>query len=278
MLEVVLRQKYGFCDAPLCMESTECEYIFQPSQNRHRFGNEIKYNSFSQKSEEPDSTKIIILGLGDSVINGGVQTDQKELATTISSDSKYQILNISAGSWGPDNCAAYLDKYGLFNAQKILLVVSSHDSHDIMDFAPIVDIHKSYPSKQYKLAVWELIDRYVLPRLASYVPDPDQEVLNGIDIKKGDGVFNPGFVQLKNIADNAGISMEIYLHPDQKEFENGKFNEQGMEIIKWAKETSVQLTTGFEAGESHETYRDGIHVNQKGQKVIAKWMYDACRR
>lgn len=40
-----------------------------------RFGNHIHYNSYSQRSDEPDTTKVIILGLGDSVIYGGVQVD-----------------------------------------------------------------------------------------------------------------------------------------------------------------------------------------------------------
>ena len=107
-LEAVLRYRFGFCDAPLSIESDRYEYIFAPNQNRHRFGNHIIYNSYSQRSQEPDSNKTIVLGLGDSVINGGVQTDHGDLATTIASNDTLQILNISAGSWGPDNCAAYL--------------------------------------------------------------------------------------------------------------------------------------------------------------------------
>ena len=35
------------------------------------------------RSDEPDTTKTIILGLGDSVLNGGVQTPQDSLATTM---------------------------------------------------------------------------------------------------------------------------------------------------------------------------------------------------
>lgn len=55
------------------------------------------------RSEEVDTTKRHVLGLGDSVIYGVVQTDQDSLATSIfSRETGVQMLNISAGSWGPD--------------------------------------------------------------------------------------------------------------------------------------------------------------------------------
>ena len=39
-----------------------------PNQDGYRFGNHYHYNSYQQRSEEPDSTKKIVLGLGDSVL------------------------------------------------------------------------------------------------------------------------------------------------------------------------------------------------------------------
>lgn len=137
-----------------------------PNQDGYRFGNHYHYNSYSQRSEEPDTTKQIVLGLGDSVIFGGVQTDQDSLATTrFTQETGIQMLNISAGSWGPDNCAAYLKEKGLFHAKAMFLLVSSHDAHDNMTFEPVVGVHPSYLDKQYKLAYWELLDRYIFPRI-----------------------------------------------------------------------------------------------------------------
>ena len=123
--EVALRTVWGFCDAPLSIASDKYEYIFAPNQNRHRFKKHIKYNSFSQRSEEPKKGKKKWLGCGDSVINGGSQTDQKDIASTLFEEKTgVQMLNISAGSWGPDNCAAYLNEKGTFDAEGIILVVS----------------------------------------------------------------------------------------------------------------------------------------------------------
>lgn len=163
--EVSLRQFWGFANAPLYNESQSYEYMARPNQDGYRFGNHYHYNAYSQRSEEPDSTKVIVLGLGDSVLFGGVLTDQDSIATSLfSAETGVQMLNISAGSWGPDNCAAYLKEKGLFGARAMFLLVSSHDAHDNMDFKEVVGKHASYPDKQYLLAWGELIGRYVYPR------------------------------------------------------------------------------------------------------------------
>ena len=86
-----LMRYYGFTQAPLYQQDKNYEYIAQPHQKGMRFGNQYQFNSYSQRSKEPDSTKTIILGLGDSVIYGGVQSDQDSIATSIFSHetSKY---------------------------------------------------------------------------------------------------------------------------------------------------------------------------------------------
>lgn len=81
-------------------------------------------------------------------------TDQDSLATTrLCSElsafmgKKVQVLNISAGSWGPDNCEAYLNRYGMFNGKVAFLVCSSHDAHDNINHQPVVDIDPGMPSR-----------------------------------------------------------------------------------------------------------------------------------
>lgn len=275
IIELSLRYVWGFCDAPLFIESKNYEYIAAPNQNRFRFRSHLHYNSYSQRSEEPDSTKIIILGLGDSVLYGGTMIDQDSLATSIfTNNTKLQMLNISAGSWGPDNCAAYIKEKGLFNAKALYLVVSSHDAYDNMDFTPVVGKHPNYPSKQYILATWELLDRYILPRINLFIKknniDPDQAVIKGIQ-KKG-FFFNPGFNQLKEIAKEANIPLLIYLHAELDELYEKKYNKQGETIIQWCKENNIPITLDLNKGITPSMYRDVIHLNSTGQYFLAKQM------
>lgn len=215
-VEGILRV-YGLCNAPLYQVSDKYEYIVCPNQEGTRFFNNYKFNSYSQRSDEPDSTKIIILGLGDSVLFGGIQTDQNDLATSIfTRETGIQMLNISSGSWGPDNCAAYLKEKGLFGAKAMFLLVSSHDAYDNMDFKPVVGVHPSYPKEQYSLALIELFDRYLLPWVFKNKKtelDPDQKVAYGIRINKGGQGFNLGFDELKAMADSVKIPLVVYLQP-----------------------------------------------------------------
>lgn len=276
-LEVFLRMYFGFCDTVLMQEDPSFEYIAQPNQHRFRFRNNVIYNSKSMRSEEIDTTAKIILGFGDSVINGGVKTDQDSLATTILSNSlsniyqrKVQFLNISAGSWGPDNCYAYLTKYGNFNSESIFLFVSSHDAYDNMNFENIVDRNVSLPSKQYSLAIFELFDRYLLTWITKKIK-PSSSKTNGLGInkKKKNSDFNLGFQSFLSYTTNHNISFTIYLHPDQGEVFLGKYNEQGQKIISYANDHNIPIILGLENGLELSDFRDGIHLNNKGQRKLA---------
>ena len=276
-LEIFLRLHFGFCDAVLIKEDSNFEYIAKPNQQRYRFGKHINYNMESMRSEEIDSTAVIILGFGDSVINGGNLTDQDSLATSILSDSlstikgqKVQFLNISAGSWGPDNCYAYLKKYGNFSAKSIYLFVSSHDAYDNMNFQKIVGINQSFPDKQYSLALFELIDRYLVPRVKKvFIKSPTESDNLGINKKNLGSVFNSGFASFFSYSKKNNIPLIIFLHAERDELKKGFYNEQGQEIIQFAKSNNIQLITDLNNGLNINEFRDKIHINEKGQRLLA---------
>ncbi|MDN0023318.1 hypothetical protein [Leyella lascolaii] len=281
--ELFLRFAFGFCDALLYRESDKYEYIAQPNQNRHRFGAHIYYNSYSQRNGEPDSTKVRVLGLGDSVIFGGTWMDQDSLASTLFSEATgTQMLNISAGSWGPDNCAAYLKEKGTFGASAMILVCSSHDAYDVMTYVPVVGVVPTYPDRQYKLAWAELIDRYLVPRIRMMFGktevklDPDEQVVKNSEFKntvrQKSSSFNNGFVQLLDISQKKNIPMAIYLHAERDEIKAGLYNEMGQKIIEWAAEYDVCLIEGLKAGETEDMYHDKIHFNEAGQRFLATQM------
>ena len=291
LTELVLRFVFGFCDAVLYQSSSAYEYIAQPNQQRYRFFSHIDYNSYSQRSEEPDSTKTIVLGLGDSVIFGGTMLDQDSIATTLfSKETEMQMLNISSGSWGPDNCAAYLKEKGTFGAKAMVLVCSSHDAFDVMSHIPVVGIYPNYPDKQYKFAIWEVIDRYLIPRIKVYFSgkqllDPDAQVVKNVkseerrvknsNAARDEGVaqkalnFDPGFEQLLQISEEKHIPFFIYLHPEVGEVMSRKYKEGGLMIMEWAKSHHVKLIDGLNEGVTVDMYRDVIHLNEKGQRNLA---------
>lgn len=279
-VEIALRRIWGLGDmSVLYQEDSAFEYIAQPMQDKVRFGNRIVYNEYSMRSQPLDETDdCVVLGFGDSVINGGTLTDQDSLATTIVEKelaqeigSGFRFLNISAGSWGPDNCAAYLDKFGSFGAKMIILFVSSHDAHDHMTFEKIVGVHQSYPDRVYPLALLELWDRYLMPRISNLVNN-DNTQADGLVINKHGEGFNPGFDSFRDYARQNNIPLVVCLHAETTEIENGSFNEQGKEILSYCTTNNIKVITGLEIGEKVTDFRDNIHINETGQKRWATFL------
>lgn len=277
-IESVLRFGLGLCDSLLYQASDKYEYIAKPNQERLRFGVRLITNSHSQRSEEPDSTKVKVLGLGDSVIFGGGWMDNDSLATTLfSNETGTQMLNISCGSWGPDNCVAYLREKGTFGAKAMVLVCSSHDAYDGMSFVPVVGVLPNYPDRQYKSAIWELIDRYLIPYIkiktqTRQYADPDAEVEKHAadrQVVQKSPYFVKGFDNLKQIADSLDIPLWIYLHAEQGELKQRRYNDMGQQIIMWADSAQVTLIDGIREGETQEMYHDALHFNERGQRHLA---------
>ena len=278
VIELTLRLCLGFCDALLYQSSDKYEYIAQPNQGRHRFGVRLLTNSYSQRSEEPDNTKVKVLGLGDSIIFGGGWMDHDSLATTLfSNETGMQMLNISCGSWGPDNCVAYLKEKGTFGAKAMVLVCSSHDAYDAMSFVPVVGVWPNYPDKQYKVAIWEAIERYMIPYIKAKTntkqyADPDAEVEKRAadrQVIQKSPYFVKGFDNLKQMADSLSIPFWIYLHAELGELKQRRYNDMGQQIILWADSARVTLVNGIEEGERPEMYHDAIHFNERGQWHLA---------
>ncbi len=271
MTEIILRSVWGFGEMLLFQEDQDFEYIAKPNQSIVRFGNENIYNEYSMRSLPlTRDVKCVVVGFGDSVFNGGTLTDQDSLATTIVENSLKQtspgarFLNVSAASWGPDNCAAYLKRYGSFNAKMIILFISSHDAYDNITHEKTVGVHKSYPEKQYPLALLELMGRYVMPRVMNAL---GSEVnANELMINKDGTEFNPGFEFFKNYSQDNNIPLLVCLHAERKEVEQGKFNPQGEEILAFCAKNNIKVITGMEVREELSDFRDDIHINEKGQK------------
>lgn len=295
-IELILRFGYGFCNAPLYITDPDYEYIYAPDQTVKRYGNIIQTNSLSMRSRElSPSDSVVVLLTGDSVVNGGSLTDNEDLASTLLEARLSQelgkpvrVLNISSGSWGPDNVAAYLRKHGTFGARLICLVTSSHDAFDVMTHHEQVGVDPNLPDKQYKIALVELWSRYLYPiyfrdikfNHIYYAPAQDSIPANPlpedrVGIRKDGEYFNPGYRQVRDIARENNIPFFIYLHPETFEVEDGVYNDQGQTIIQFAREDSIRLIRELDNPPLLEYYRkmDVVHYNERGQQFLADRLY-----
>ncbi len=288
--ELVARFALGLGDPPLLVSDPQIEYLFRPSQEVRRFGNRIHYNQWSMRSEDFDAKKtdpreLRVIVIGDSVINGGAPTDQGELATQILRERLEKELNrpvvvgnVSAATWGPQNMLAYVKRFGLFDADVVVIVLSSHDWSDVPNFQPVVGVHPSFPEHKPLLAVQELVSRYLLPRIVgpagadAGTPSAEPPEPKDIDRSLND------LRELFEIAKSGGASVIVAQYLESKEV-MGELREGHDAILKLATDSGaevVQLGPAFRAAvqSGRNPFRDMIHPNAVGQKLIADGLYE----
>ncbi len=290
LAEALARTALGLGDPPLSATHPTIEYLYRPNQDVMRFGKRFIVNEYGMRGESFPRHKaegeLRIMVFGDSVLNGGNLTDHEELATTLLArrlktdlGRNVTIGNISAGSWGPGNWLAYAQEYGFFEADAVVLVISSHDAADNPTFAPLdPDMH---PQGKPVLALAEGMTRY-LPR---YLPkfrggaaarhEPSREEIAAATRR---GLEDLGaFLALARAHARRVLVLQ---HPERKEIESGRFEPGHAAIQKVAAEYGVPviqlapaLASAMQGGE--QPWRDNIHPNEVGQRILASVLWQA---
>lgn len=284
--ELFARYYLGLGTPPLSLADPQIEYMFKPDQDIYRFGNHFFTNHYGMRSNtfpsKREGHELRVMVFGDSVLNGGSLTDQGDLATNVLQKSLSELTpnnvvvgHISAGSWGPGNWLAYVKKYGFFDADIVVLVISSHDYADNPTFEPLNP--NTHPTERPFSAITEGVTRYLpryLPRFASgksikeidhFLEPATEQVLKGLDDLKT-------FLKLAKIS---AKSVLVFQHWEREEINKGKVkpgNPRIRELCESMGISPIQLEPYFkqsiEAG--NNPYRDNIHPNQIGQLLIAK--------
>ena len=184
------------------------------------------------------------------------------------------VGNISAGSWGPGNLLAYARRFGLFEADLVVIVLNSGDAADNPTGKPIVGVDHSFPAERPWAALGEGFARYVWPRVqrlqttkrnAEPPRDEAAETARGIeDLSK-----------LCDLVALQGGATLIVHFPERSELAGQMLPGYG-HIAKLAKEKGIPfievapaLTAELDAGRDPYRPNDPIHPNALGQRVIA---------
>ena len=223
--------------------------------------------------------------MGDSVVNGGVLTDHKDLATTIlqeqldPSRTKIQVCNIGVGSWGPGNCVGYFRKYQHIIGTNDILVVEVN-SHDLWEDDPKQtggrNIGKDIAMPDHKpwCALWDGFGRYLMPRIRiilglskvnTKVDVPKWEE----DSKNEQAKYN--LIMLDELFSLPFRGKALLIWRSRQEVRNGSETAGESAFRLWAKSRGIQVIS-VEAN-ADEDYRDKIHPNPYGQKKIAEAIY-----
>ncbi len=283
-IELIARFYFGLGDPPLSVADPELDYIFAPNQKCQRFGNSLFYNSFSMRSERNpklrNKGKRRVILCGDSVVNGGALTDQDELASSLLDQKMRETdmgdaWNVSAGSWGPMNYAAYFLKYGTFDATDLIIVLSAHDlwEDDPREDAGKIVGTRSYPSKKPIFAFWEAIDRYFVPKLLinERVKPSSKFDLETCLIQKED-LKKKNLEACRYLFSLPIKNKKVILHRRRDEWTEANIpeGERAFRDISMSYSVPVFLLRL----NAVEDYRDVIHLNKHGQKRLYTLLLD----
>ncbi len=283
LVEVTLRFGYGLGNPPLYQADEHIGYLLAPNQRLRRFGNRIVINEYAMRSEAiaplPAAKTLRILLLGDSLANGNGWTDQSDILSAriahyMQPDlpkgyEQIEALNASANSWGPRNELAYLNRYGTFGAQVLVLVLNTDDLFGTQPTPLQVGRDRGYPDHNPPLALIE-----VLSRLQKQKPIPG---LKEIQNEEGDRVG-------KNLTAIDGIYRKVsaeggqfilVLSPLKRELPGPRDYElvARQRLSDWANQKNVPhldlLETYQKQPEPESLYRDHIHLSPAGNELVA---------
>lgn len=269
--------RYGLGDVPRVLNDPRVEYLYAPNGHYRRLGKRIEINSFSMRADpfperKASPTERRVMVIGDSIINGGSMLDQPEIVTSVlqrelRSRLKNQSIivgNISAGSWGPQNQLAYIERFGLLDADAAVLVVSSHDATD--EIGPLRP-GRAQNSPDYALAWSEVFDRWVKqPRTAAERPPGPPG--------RAEPCLTAFEEMLSRIERDTGHPAIVVFHYERDELDAAE-EPAGLTQFRAACQRHdiepIAMRDAYRAQRDAGTnvYQDYIHLNATGERVIA---------
>jgi len=278
--ELLLRFCLGLGSPALTVEHPRIEYMFAPNQEIKRFGNRFKTNPWGMRSEnfprwKLDHSQLRILVIGDSIVNGGHPTDHSRLATTIVQRTLEKQLNrsvvvgnISAGSWGPGNWLAYVQEFGFFDSDYFIIVAGSADYLDTPTFEPLNP--NTHPTRNPLCATSELFQRYLAKYVPKFTSAPKSETTEN-DL--ADDIALEDLSQLillakRNVSKVGLIQYLARVEIIESQTANGYVEIKG--VAESTRIPSLDTRTWFKPENSSIDFRDEIHPNDAGQKLLAK--------
>lgn len=174
------------------------------------------------------------------------------------SHESVEVLNVAANSWGPVNQWAYLSRYGTFDADVAVWILSSHDWTDV----PVPGAAALLPTERFLTATQDLIN-VVRRRSFDDGSDPVQAVpLTAAAIKR-----------LIELLASRDIPLLVALHWSKPELESGALSPPGKLLMAHLLEhgiTPVSLAPALQTTE--QPYADSIHVSPSGAAAIGTYL------
>lgn len=266
----------GFGQAPLVILDPEVEYYLKPNMAYKRFGNDIKINRYSMRSAdfERDNQQPFYAIIGDSVVYGEHTLDQTETLAFIANyklkekfqDESIVVGSIAASSWGPENMAAFYEKFGPFKGETAFLVLSSHDRLDIpymtRKLTPYRLKEPSFPLFDFIQSAFERIDSRI------------RGDLKEVSFKKRLAQSEAGLNNLISLLKRDYSKVVLIFHATRKEALSGSSRGEPY-YRKIAKNHNIKLFSTMELYKELysmgiEPHSDNIHMTWQGNQWLSE--------
>jgi len=176
------------------------------------------------------------------------------------------VANASAAGWGPRNQRAYLKQFGYFDADMMLVVLSSHDYFDLRAQSPLArgELRLDKPSS----ALLDIVFRQAPRALAASLR------------LRGDGMPSAGPKDPDAIADLVAFGRRhdlpvcIVLHSTRNEIVRRTADAGGAQLDAMLKGLAVPVFRNEDAlllamNKGMPVFKDDIHLTVVGQDVLA---------
>ena len=223
--------------------------------------------------------------LGDSVLNGGSYTDQSQTITAfledklLSQKTGIEVLNASCSSWGIGNQLGYLQKFGTFHSDLIILQIGSHDLLQLTSTSDAVG-GLSHPTRTPYSASLFLIRRLLLPKVIRTLKNEPYSALAQVPMPEDkQSQFAKNMEYLKEeikLVQKANILIYVLFTPNREdllpEFSNPPFKIKFLQILNelqipiidihllWSKLSPAAVSSYF---------RDDVHLYKEANLSIA---------
>lgn len=277
----------GLGNPPIYEASDEYGYRFIPDQDITRFSSRIYFNAHGLRSGEisqmPPPGVVRVLCLGDSITYGGALTTQKKTYPYLlearlqgRSPGKFEVLNASAPSWGIRNEESYIAKHGIYNSSIVVLQIGTDDLFTGKSSGDAVGRSPQYPDKRPVSAIGELFARYIrLP----WVNRPLTASRETETARPGPSeTFQENLESLEEIhryvaAEGARLVIVLMERLSDAAKSSERYDAAEEIVAEWCDMEGIpfaNLGKIFRAHGGDILFRDDIHPNEQGNKVLAE--------
>jgi len=273
---------WGFGSPVLYLVDPQAGYYPAPHQSVGRYGGRAYINAYGMRSPDYPEHKpagvFRVLMIGDSTLYGGSYVDQSELYSSLvaselasaASARPVQVMAIGVNAWGPFNELGYVDKFGTFDSDLVLIALPLTDIY--RPLARLYGVPFFRADRPPRLALEEIFD-HVAWRVRERVYGAPTRAENAWNRVAG----MEAYARLVERLRNHGAEVMVEVLPSQSAGSTGLVAPYELADIQQLRRSVpspviVSYPAGLFSGRGEHIYHDGTHLDVAGHRAYADFL------